>query len=40
MDGNEDNDVDDEEVGEEDDDFFDEEGKFENVKRKFRMVLC
>ena len=40
VDGNEDNDVDDEEAGEEDDDFLDEEGKFENAKRKLRMVLC
>lgn len=39
MDGNEDDD-DDSDAGEMDDDFFDEEEKFENAKRKLRMVLC
>lgn len=39
VDGNEDDD-DDSDAVEVDDDFFDEEEKFENAKRKLRMVLC
>lgn len=39
VDGNEDDD-DDSDASEMDDDFFDEEEKFENAKRKLRMVLC
>lgn len=39
VDGNDDDD-DDDEAGEEEDDFLDEEEKFENAKRKLRLVLC
>lgn len=38
VDGNGDDDDDD--VGEEEDDYLDEEEKFENAKRKLRLVLC
>ena len=39
VDGNDDDD-DDDDAGEEEDDFLDEEEKFENAKRKLRLVLC
>lgn len=34
------NDYGEEDAGEEDDDFLDEDEKFENCKRKLRLVLC
>jgi len=34
------NDDDDEDAGEEEDDFLDESEKFDNSKRKLRLVLC
>ena len=39
VDGNDDDD-DDDDVGEEEYDYLDEEEKFENAKRKLRLVLC